>query len=140
MLMTATGHTKKLAPVVGFGRAIGVHRAVNHHRRYAFLMGVGDTTDVILINRVGKALVMHHHVVALGPVGIAIKINLGLGSSAAFVDHLPLNLGLLSHTLYQRLALELIVVTATAGDQQCPHWFLLFLRLCRYQANHGHQS
>ncbi|SVB14375.1 uncharacterized protein METZ01_LOCUS167229, partial [marine metagenome] len=32
MLVTATGHTKKLAPVIGFGRAIGVHRAVNHHR------------------------------------------------------------------------------------------------------------
>ena len=58
-------------------------------------MRLGDLADVILIIGVGKALVVHHHVILLRPLGIVIEIDLRVGSLSSLVDQgsLTANLG-----------------------------------------------
>ncbi len=38
MIMTLAGHAQELTPIIDLSAAIGVHRAVNHHRIHASVM------------------------------------------------------------------------------------------------------
>ena len=119
MIVFLAGDAEKIAPIIKGRRAVGVHRAMDHHRRHAGLVRFGDALHVSLVVGVGETFVVHHHVVALGPVGILVQRNHRLGAAAAFVDDLPVHFRVLRHAGDQCLTLEHIVVAATTGNQEC---------------------
>jgi len=118
MIVFLAGDSEKIAPIIKGRRAVGVHRAMDHHRGHAGLVYLGDTLHVGFVVGVGETFVVHHHVVAFGPVGILVQRNHRPGAAATFIDDLPIHLRVLRHAGDQRLALEYVIVAATTGDQQ----------------------
>ena len=119
MIVPPAGHAEKLAPQVRPGRAIGVHGAMNHHRRDARLVRLHNLADVIRVRGVSETLVMHHHVIAFGPVWIVVEGNLRLGAAAAFIHDGPFHLRQPAHGVRERDDLERIVVKTATRDEQC---------------------
>ena len=72
---------------------------------------------------VSAASSVDHHIVALGPFGILVEVKPRLGAAVVRVNlvHHHVSAGLQSR--FQQVFLGLIVVTATAGDQQRAQWF-----------------
>ena len=71
------------APFIGSRMAITVDRAMNHHRRDAFAMRLGNMIDKIHVGHVAKAFVMHDHVVAFGPIGLFVDAHAMVADAAA---------------------------------------------------------
>jgi len=56
-------------------------------------MGPGDPPDVVRGLCVGEALVVDHHIEALGPVGLIVEGNLGSSAGASLADDGPFHSG-----------------------------------------------
>ena len=131
MIMPPARHPEEFPPVIHARRAIGVHGAMDHHRRHARLVRRRDLADVICVRRVRKTLVMHHHVVALRPIRVVVKREHRLRAGAALLHDLPLHGREPAHGVRQRLALEFVIVATPAGDEQRPQRLRRLRRHCR---------
>ncbi len=127
MIVPFAGDPEEITPIIKLRRAVSVHRAMDHHRRHARLVYLGDALHIGLVVGVGETFVMHHDIIALGPVGILVQRNHRLGAAPALVDDFPIHLRMLGHAGDQRLTLEHIIVAATAGNQQRLDGFLFVL-------------
>ena len=91
MIMTSAGHSQKLAPVIEWSCAVGVHRTMNHHGRHPCLMGLGDALDIGFVLGIRKAFIVNHDVKLLGPILLVIESNLSTGPVSTLVNHRPVN-------------------------------------------------
>ena len=118
VFVVLAGDAEEFAPVIDFGGAVGVHGAVNDHRRFAGFVGGGDAADVIFVGGIREAFIVDDHVVWLGPIGVFVEIDLGAGAGAAFIDDGEFHIGDFGDAGGQGFRLKFIIVTAAAGDDE----------------------
>jgi hypothetical protein len=124
VFVVAAGHTEKLAPIIDFGRAVGVHRAVDDHGVDTFSMRLGDFANVCLIVGVGKTLVVDDDIKTFGPFWIVVEVDLGFGSFASFEDDGPVDVGsMFFGSQLHGFGLVIVVVATSTGDDEDFEWF-----------------
>ena len=111
------GDAAELEPFAG-AIAIAVHAAVDQHAGQTLPVGFDDGFGPFGVLGIGEALVVHHDVVALVPVGLLIERDLAGGGGTALVDHHPLDAGPGGGALGDDQLLRLVVMAAAAGDQE----------------------
>ena len=115
--MLPRGDAAELEPLVRTG-AVAMHRAVQHDRWHARAVRLEDAVEPRRVLHVGEALVVDHHVVALGPVGIFVERDPRIGAIPALQHHGHLDVGPLAQALGEDVLLRRIVMATAAGDQQ----------------------
>ena len=118
VIVPPTGDSQKLPPLVDARSPVGVHRAVNGHCWNTRLMGPGDPPDVVRRLCVGEALVVDHHIEALGPIGLIVEGDLGSCARATFADDGPFHSSVSGYGIGERECLKRIIVAASARDEQ----------------------
>ena len=96
---------------------------MNHHRRHAVKVRLGDVLDKLGVGHVAKTLVMHDHVVALGPVGFFVNAHAMVPDdsaprTAALEQDVPGDVGARADAFRQDRFLRHIIVAAAAGDEE----------------------
>ena len=119
VLVVLAGDAQKFSPIIDVGGPVRVHRAVNDDGVDSSLVRPRDLSDISRIRRVGETFVVDDDVVAVGPFGVFVERDFSLRPFAALVDDLPFGSdALVLQSLLHRLSLEVVIVAATAGDQQ----------------------
>jgi hypothetical protein len=80
-----------------------------------------DCEDVLHRGEVlirGSAFVVNDHVVSLGPIGVVIKWEWGIGAAVVGPDDINADVCALLDALVEDLMLRLVVVAATSCDQE----------------------
>ena len=118
VIVAAGGNAEEFTPRVFGHRAVGVHRTVDDDGGRAGAVGGEDLGDVGGVVGVGETFVVHDDVVGFGPLGVFVELDLALGGFAAFVDDGPGDGAVGFEALGKHFGLEVVVVAATAGDEQ----------------------
>ena len=83
--------------------------------------GLMDCEDVLHRGEVlirGSAFVVNDHVVSLGPIGVVIKWERGIGAAVVGPDDINADVGAFLDALVEDLVLCLVIVAAAAGDEE----------------------
>src|SRR5687768_16909574 len=123
VFVVLAGDAEEFAPIIDFGGAVRMHRAMDDHGGFTGLVSGGDAADVIFVRGIREAFVVNDHVVWLGPIGIFVEIDLSTGAGAAFVDDGEFNIGDFGNATGERFGLEFVVMAAAAGDDESLEWF-----------------
>lgn len=94
-----------------------MHRAVDDYAGFSLLVGIGNFFDILGVLCLGKALVVHDHIVRFRPVRIIVEINLCVGAAATFINDGPLDGCPCFRGDGECLGLEFVIVAAAAGDE-----------------------
>lgn len=91
VIVPAARHAQELAPVVNLCGSVRVHGAMDYDRVNASLVCFGDLTDVLGIGRIGEALVVNDHVIALGPVRVVVETDHRRRARSTLVHNGPID-------------------------------------------------
>ena len=123
-LVAVGGDAEQFAPLVRFGVAIAVHRAVDDRCGDAGVaVGLGDVFDPIDIGHATETFVVNDNVVCLGPIFLFVDRNLDVTIGAALVFDVEGDVGPGGNALGDDAGLLAVVVAAAAGDDQCTERF-----------------
>ena len=118
-LVAVGGDAEQFAPLVRFGVAIAVHRAVDDRCGDAGVaVGLGDVFDPIDIGHATETFVVNDNVVCLGPIFLFVDRNLDVTIGAALVFDVEGDVGPGGNALGDDAGLVAVVVAAAAGDDQ----------------------
>jgi len=118
--VSSARHSKKGAPTIGGGSvAIGMHRAMNHDRwNLRSSVRVDDPLHERPILDGAETFVVNHEVVTVDPITLLLNVRFDAALTSVLQDR-PLNVAdALRQAFGEALFLILIIVAATAGNQQ----------------------
>jgi hypothetical protein len=108
--------------------AIGMHAAVEIHRRFAVAMGFEDAVDVNRIGDVCGAFVVDDHIEVFGPIVGLVDWEGGFGGFVGIKSDIDDSVEAGLDAVFEQLSLGGVVMAATACDEENAE---LFAGCCR---------